>query len=185
MCKKIILVSGYKRSGKDFVSSLLSKEIKNSTIYSFASPLKDILSTTLSMKPCEFDILKNDSELLCLDNGVILTDFRAIIQNFGNEAMKKHFGDGVWAKAFLAKKFNEQYIIISDWRFIVELIEIMDVYKKVITIRVQDQNIKNVDRHASETELETFNFDYYINNTAKDNSVLTQIQQITKEITNV
>jgi len=182
MCKKIILVSGYKRAGKDFVSEKINNLIKFSTVYSLASPLKDIMAITLNMSVEELDSFKNDSLWLYDASADFGINFRKMLQRFGTDAMKKHFGDGVWADAFLNKSFNESVIIISDWRFNIEYEKINATYENVITIRVNDDNIKNTDTHSSETEIENFDFDYIIDNTAKDESVMKQIEQVVEQI---
>ena len=184
---KVILVSGYKRSGKDFVSTILNSELENSISYSLATPLKDIVATTLGISLDELDLFKNNPEYYSVvfmfkDKMFGSSDFRKILQKFGTEATKKWFGDPVWTDLFIAQDFKEDYIIISDWRFRTEVEEFSKVYDNVITIRINDDNIVNTDMHPSETALDGFDYDYVIDNTAKDSTVLKRIEEVIKEI---
>lgn len=180
-------MSGYKRAGKDFISDILLSKIKGSVRYSLAEPLKDIMATTLGTSKEELDELKNrQAPCLTLDDDRTiskLTDFRKVLQVFGSEAMKKWFGDSVWVDVFIHKNIINDVIIISDWRFNIEYNEIVKTYDNVITLRVVDDNIVNTDMHASETELDDFNFDFTVDNTAKDSSIISALDKFIKEIT--
>ncbi len=188
----VILISGYKRSGKDFVSHLLDKRFGDSVVYSYATPLKKIIADTMSISLKELDDYKNDTEILytansdigvgCIGMKLPVTDFRTILQNFGTEAMKPWFGNAVWSDVFMRQNFPNEYIIIPDWRFNIEYEEAKKMYRNVITLRINDDNIVNTDLHPSEAELEGFNFDYTIDNTRKDNTVLIEIDKFLREI---
>jgi len=183
--KKIILVSGYKGAGKDFVSGELYNSLRNSDVVSFASPMKDILSVVFGISKSTFDEYKNNEELIytanndigvgCIGMKLPVTDFRTIIQKFGSEAMKPVFGDDVWVNLLLKTidTLSSHYIIVSDWRFINEYEGVHDLYD-VVTVRVDDYNLR-AGEHDSENQLDGFQFDYRIDNTAKDNSVLNKI----------
>ena len=149
--------------------------------------MKRIISATFGITPEVLEISKNDPELWKVDirnsqSGEIMatTDFREILQRFGTEGMKPIFGDSVWAENTegLISNLKEDFIIISDFRFLCER-EAFDSFKyNITTIRILDSNIKSTDLHASETELRNFGFDYYIDNTAKDDTLLDALDQI-------
>lgn len=187
--RTVILINGFKRSGKDFTSTVLNNELPKSMVYSLAAPLKDIVATTMSVSLNELDNFKNNKEELFIQDtqGDVeyITDFRSILQIFGTEAMKKYFGQSVWVDVFNNLDFQDDYIIISDWRFNIEYEEIVKVYKNVVTVRINDDNIVNTDTHASETELLPFKFDHILDNTAKDESILSQISDLIEEIKDV
>lgn len=180
--KIVILVSGHKRVGKDSISNMLEELLDSSILYSFATPVKNILATTLDISVPTLDLLKNEETPLCFDNGKSFTDFRAILKNFANEAMKKWFGDNVWVDVFLNKSFNEKFIIVTDWRFNIEHENIIKQYDNVVTIRVHSDKMLNTDNHSSETELNNFDFDYIIDNTAKDHTVTPQVIDIAQKL---
>jgi len=172
---KIILINGKKRSGKDYTAEMLQDVIiadgKSCEIMSFAAPLKRIIAKTFGITLNELENYKNDTEkynyliqskeennsITILKNG----NFRKILQIFGTEAMKEEFGEDVWVK-LLYKQVDESYadyIIITDFRFNIE-------YKDdSITLKIKNDDMEDNDTHASETELNDFNFDYVLDNT--------------------
>lgn len=178
----LILVSGFKRSGKDFVSDLLRSRLEDSVIYSYASPMKDIIAKTLGISLEELDVYKNMSEPIFDSERTMLTDCRKVLQVFGTEAMKPWFGNAVWSDVFIRQDFKNKYIIIPDWRFNVEYEEAKKVYENVITLRVNDNNITTYDPHQSESELAHATFDYTIDNTSKDNYILDEIDKFVREM---
>ena len=173
---KIILVNGKKRSGKDYVARELKKllETKSKTvqIMSFAEPMKSIISTTLGIAEKELELYKNNPEnyKVCLvhddefgSNYSVLTDFRKILQQFGTECMKPHFGDDVWVNLLLdrAKNAKCDYIIVPDFRFKCE-------YISAYTINVQNNELQSTDQHSSENGLDNFEFMFSVDNTTTD-----------------
>jgi hypothetical protein len=168
---KIILINGKKRSGKDFVASLLQEQLKfhnkTSDIISFADPIKEIISTTFNINIGELNEFKNSEMPIVVDNSEI-TNFRSVLQKFGTEAMKKWFGSGVWVKLLKEKtnKSKANFIIVPDFRFNCETIS-------NITIKVKNDMVESaqVDSHDSENELNRFKFKYIINNTGYRNII--------------
>ncbi len=188
----IILIAGFKRSGKDFVGTYLNENIKDSSKLWFAGPFKQIISNTFDITLEELEEYKNDIENYGIEikaypnnqNQVVIdyTNFRTILQRFGTEGCKPIWGDSVWAELTKEKaKEIGSTIIIPDFRFRIE----EDVWDKsefnVITIRVQDDSILMTDTHASENDLINNSFDYYINNTNKDESVFEELNEIIKK----
>ncbi len=180
----VILISGLKRSGKDFVAEKLQEKMYNSEVFAFAEPLKDIIATTMCLKMGDLEKYKNDGEHIFTHTEMLNADpepfanFRSILQRFGTEAMKKHFGDDVWVNLLIDKLYNISLttVIVSDWRFMSEYNALADV-ADVWTVRVHDDNL-TPDDHASETELMDFNFDLVVDNTAKDDSILAEVDRI-------
>jgi len=167
--KKFILINGKKRSGKDFFARLLQSEFqklgKTSEVMSFADPIKDIIAMTLGISHDDLDNLKNNEEnLLANINGQqrIISNFRLILQNFGTEAMKKHFGENVWPNLLLEKANNTDadFIIVPDFRFLCENVT------GGITVKIRNGDVQNSnDNHRSENELNDYVFDYELDNT--------------------
>ena len=178
---KVILINGKKRSGKDYVASLLKERMINEgltcEIISFAEPLKDILSMTLNMSLDEIDEHKNNKTPIWISEEVTynkngyketffsdkkITDFRLILQNFGTDAMKKWFGENVWVDIALKRINNSHsdFILIPDFRFLCEHIE------NSTTLKVLNSDVDNNcnDLHRSENELNDFVFDHYLDN---------------------
>lgn len=167
----VILVSGYKRSGKDTTAKMIKEIIEENSsqkveIMSFAEPLKFIAKTIFGISDEELDNFKNDKEGIYYLSGhrhyKLLTDFRQVLTKVGSDALKPIFGDDVWVKVIKEKmlKSDADVIIIPDFRFLVE-----NSFKNSVTIRINNDDIINDSTHTSETELDNFVFDYYLDNT--------------------
>lgn len=162
---KYILINGKKRAGKDFFASLLKAELDNagytSEVLSFAGPVKDIMSIALNITHDELDEFKNNKAPIYIQNKHV-SDARAILQNFGTEAMKKYFGEDVWVNLLRARaeKTNADFIIVPDFRFFSEHLP------GSTTVRILNDDICSTsDLHRSENELNEFVFDYELDNT--------------------
>lgn len=191
--QRIILLSGFKRSGKDFVAQYLQEKIPGAHIISFAEPMKTIISKTFGITMEQLEDFKNEPseygiELKAYPNNQNpvrfgQTNFRTILQLFGTEGMKPIFGDNVWAE--LAERTASTIgntVIIPDYRFICEN-EVWDKSKyDVYEVRIQDDNLSSTDAHASETELLMHSFDYYINNTMKNDDVFNEVDEMLKDM---
>lgn len=189
MKQKIILLSGFKRSGKDFIAQYIHSKVSNSNIISFAEPMKFIIAKTFGLTLEELDTFKNEPseygiELKAYPNNqnqvtFRQSNFREVLQLFGTEGMKPMFGEHVWAE-LAENRANELggTIIISDFRFRIED-EVWDKDKyDVITVRIQDDNLAMTDPHASEVDLLRYTFDYYVNNTDKNDSVFIEVDEM-------
>ena len=177
---KLILVSGKKRSGKDYSTSLLTGSLRSRgysvEVKSFAEPMKHILSVifgvslgtieTAKNEPHNFPIVMTQSNTEA--NAILFsTDMRQILQRFGSDAMKPIFGDDVWARLMdqYVQSSSADFIIVPDFRFLIEHIP------SATTIRIKCNLAESADQHVSEIELDDFAFDYVLNN---DNHQLTQ-----------
>lgn len=167
----VILVSGYKRSGKDTTAKMLKEIIEESTsqkveIMSFAEPLKFIAKTIFGISDEQLDEYKNNYRgIYYYDDSNeldILTNFREVLTKIGSDALKPIFGDDVWVKVMKEKmlKSDADVIIIPDFRFLVE-----NAFKNSVTIRIVNYDVVNDSSHPSEAELDNFVFDYYFDNT--------------------
>jgi len=178
---KYILINGKKRSGKNFFATLLQGELKNlgysSRIVAFADPIKDIISKSFGISINELDDYKNSCTDI-LARSLILTNFRSLLQNFGTEAMQSQFGADVWVNLLKekTKKENEDFIIVPDFRFLIEHIP------DSITVKILNKNT-DIDRdsHRSENELNDFKFHYYIDNSVHKN-ILAEVKLFTSKI---
>jgi len=190
--KKLILINGLKRSGKDYTTDLIKEYIKKehnqkTQTFSFASPIKEIASELFQISLEDLDDYKNDSDLYGIEikaypnnqpsATIKYLDFRTILQRLGSEAIKPIFGDDVWAVKAIQKvqESEDEWNIISDFRFISEFKEAKRSGElngfDVITINIFNDELPSPDAHASETELKDkdFKFDFVINNTGQPN----------------
>ncbi|QAU04534.1 hypothetical protein Va1_239 [Vibrio phage Va1] len=169
--KRIIMIHGIYRSGKDYAAEQIETYLHEmgytTEKMSFADPMKFILTKTLNVDLETFDNHKNNKSELFVQGddlqNVFLTDFRTLIQNFGTEAMKPIFGEHVWATLLYKKAIASEadFVIVPDFRFLTEQI------KGASTIKVINKDVEHGDGHRSENELKDFKFDYKIDNTGK------------------
>lgn len=158
--RKIILINGKKRAGKDYIANILKEKLGNCEIMHYADALKQIISKTFEISLEELDNYKNENVEITF-NGK-RTTFRRILQCFATEAIKPVFGNNIWKRIVLEKikETNAEYIIIPDFRFPEEYIE------GSYTVKVLGG--EQLDNHISEHALNNFKFDYIIDNTKKE-----------------
>ena len=191
---KIILINGKKRSGKDFSAELIKKRLEkkgySAEIIRFADPMKFIVSKTMGISEEDLELYKNEyseygvETIVYPDNQpqgtITYTNYREILQRFGTEAMKPVFGDDIWAKLLYkkVKKLDVDFVLVPDFRFLVEY------KKKATTLKIRHDVLEAecTDTHASETELNDFEFDYAIDNTGYPDTS-DQIKKFVKNIT--
>jgi len=125
---KVVGISGKARSGKDTVADLLmAKYAEQSGIthkYSFADPIKKACSELFGINIQMF--YSGNRELILPEHGLSI---RQIMQRFGTECMRGHFGEDFWIKKAECEferikeiSENEQYapvslIVIPDVRY--------------------------------------------------------------------
>lgn len=187
---KVFLIKGKKRHGKNFTGRLLTNLLKRKGYsvvqYQFADTLKNIIADTFNISRDKLRTLKNDEELKLKIGNDNYGTFRKILQRFGSNAMKKFFGNDVWASRALKQMKNcyDDCIIITDWRYKVELQTLIDGGLNITTIDVSNPSIKNYDTHKSETELDDFNCDFLVTNDGHTRSNLkSQLSIILNKLT--
>ena len=189
MKPKIVLFNGKKRSGKDYTATLVKNELIDrgytAKIMSFAEPIKTIIASSLGISVEDVELYKNEPSEYGLEikaypdnqRSVVIEylSMRDILQRFGTEAMKPIFGDDVWASLLYTRAYDSgvDYVLVPDFRFKIEY------SNKALTVNVYNDYIESTDTHASETELDEFKFDLYIDNTGQPD-----LTQRIKELTN-
>jgi len=166
--KKVYLIAGRKRSGKDTFGAIL-KEVfvnqgKSVELMSFAGPMKQILATTLDITLEKLNVLKD----------IPSNPHRGYLQRLGTEATKPLFGDDVWvALAEKAVKLSTADVVIfTDFRFPEEKLVNATTIKVVRGNLVDD----DADLHISEQALNDFKFDI----TAHNNGTIADLTAIAK-----
>lgn len=175
--RKIVLVNGKKRSGKDFFAGVLKKELSrlgySSEILSFAGPLKAIMAKTLRISEEDLDECKNNPErypvTLVVPAGgsqeekrEVRRNVREVLQYFGTDAMREWFGEDVWVKLLKERvdRTDADFVIVPDFRFLSE-------YVSDLAINVFSADVPAADPHRSETELDGFKFKWTVDNTGQ------------------
>jgi len=170
MMKKVYMILGPKRSGKDHVGSVLTKELGCESI-AFADDIKTIIAETFDITQSELDILKNSnsdvyadrSNSMCIHMSKI-TNFRKIIQNYG-QVIKKLYGKKFWAHKVVNKIYTtENSVVITDLRYNIEY-KVVSKHYDVLTIRILNDDLEDNDSHSSENEMKNFKADIILDNT--------------------
>jgi len=177
--KSIILIGGAKRSGKDFIGNLIENIIskKQKTLkYAFAKPIKYIASTSLNVSEEQLDEFKNNNESITIGDKKLDITIRDFIALLGTQAIRysDFFEDSIWADIFIDivnKNPEIDTFIVTDFRFKVEYEKIKSALNdsfRIITLKIENEEAElNAGTHQSETELNDFQFDYYVDNNHK------------------
>lgn len=176
---RIFLISGAKRSGKDFVGEELKHQLEllgqPSVILKFADAVKEILAQSLGLTLEELEYLKNDESQKIQILGNDLT-MRFILQHFATEAMQSAFGKTVW-RDLLIKKIkslkNIKNIIITDFRFFHENFDLLGAKKTTVKVLGGE-----FDEHQSEHGLDGFKFDFVIDNRSGSKDITLDVLRI-------
>lgn len=189
----VIQLLGQARSGKDWTAEQLKayfeSQGKSVEVMSYAGPMKRIISTIFDISLEELDTYKNCPLEYVVDitqlsdfkvpTDIHNTDFRRILQLFGNEAMKTEFGNSVWADLMATNiaKSSADVVIIPDCRFHAEL----QAFPEAVTVRVINHALPAPMQHASELELLNYQTSYTLNNT-NQSATEQDIAELAKEI---
>lgn len=148
---KVILVTGLKRSGKDYVSDIIKGELeaigKSVETIAFADAMKDILCVTFGISLGTLNELKNDES-----HHIELTDddsftMRSCLQRFGTDAMQSVFGSTVWKNLVeeFIQKSEADVVIVTDYRFQSEYIN------GSVVVKINNTNVETgKNSHISE-----------------------------------
>ena len=164
---EIILISGYKRSGKDTVGKLLNdmgkRDGRKQYIYKFASP---VIAIALEQYDKPFPI--EDYET-CKDDR-----FNKHLLKV-SDASKKKYGDDIFLKQTIVslltiknlecklQKYSTR-IIITDLRLTIEESIMRMMFKDVTVIKVVRNSCNSRNNHPTETELTSIPSDIIITN---------------------
>lgn len=162
--KGIILIGGKARSGKNYIGDLISK---------------NLINRGYSTKELAFaDYLK----YLCTQyfgyDGTKTEEMRTLLQRQGD--IYREYNKDIFVNAIIdtiagfCGKYD--YIIITDTRFINEIKGMFRKFGALVrTLRVERNGFENdlskIQReHTSETQLDDYNFDFFIKNTDEDDA---------------
>jgi len=167
MKKQFILIGHKKQQGKDTFAKMLKEELGDAEILSFADPLREILAEQKGMTVAEFKEIYNNDDAE-----------RDKVKTFGNGKMIEYFGEQVWRDVLLrrAEKLDCEYIIVPDFRFKREYID------NAITMKVMRDTDKGDDLHVSETGLDCWKFDWYVENNGELEDLRNDAKFIAKKV---
>lgn len=159
----VVLLSGKSESGKDYIANIMKQQLEDKNnkvlITHYADLLKYILKTFFNW------------------NGEKDENGRALLQRVGTNVIREK-NPNYWTDFindildFFPNEWD--YILIPDTRFPNEIEEIKKNYNvNTVTVRIDRPNYKSKltkeqQRHASETALDNYRFDYHLFNTGTD-----------------
>lgn len=186
--KKIIFISGKKRSGKGTVAKMLKKILINADEILFSSLVKQWTKEDFSILIKALNKIFKENNLSQYvttnkhwGNGEKSLISRLLLQIYGTNIFRNRIDSNFWIKKIEEKiiKSNKNVFIISDVRFPNEIEYFAKRDFDVFTIRVERQGINNKDEHESEKALDNYkNFDVIIENNSTKKELFKKIKQI-------
>ena len=155
----IIGLSGYARSGKDTVASILVENHGYHRV-AFADAIREFL---IEINP----ILSNGARLnevlpdIGWENAKAHTEVRRLLQDTGVGA-RKLFGESFWVNQALRKFAESDKVVVTDVRFQNEASTIKN--NGGVIWRIDREGIFPVNSHISEHDLDNWDFDLYLPN---------------------
>lgn len=186
----IIGLSGYAKSGKDTVADMIISSRKEQwEVKKFSGKLKEIASLLTGIDVNKFEDQEFKERLMpiewvekWMDNTTMhykLMKVRDFLQRLGTDAIRDGLHKDTWVNALMADYKPTQFQwsdgplggykdgpmpnwIITDCRFPNEFRSIKD--EGGVIIRIERDGVKPVNAHPSETALDSFEFDFEIEN---------------------
>ena len=154
--KKLLLINGPPRSGKDTFFRFVCRQIQSCAEYKMARPLRDIFGALFCMNWIEQDIILEEKK------DEVIQEFsmtpREILIMISEEWIKPAFGDhflGVIGKARI-RKMKEDVIVITDSGFDYEIEPLVDEfgYDNVYLVQLSrpDSTFENDSRSYIKTD---------------------------------
>lgn len=168
----IVLVSGWLGSGKDTVSHLLCR-YHNFKKYAFADVLKDEVAKVFCIPR---DWMDSDEGKKKTWRGRTV---RHYLIDYGQACREENINCWVDPVCDKISRGNVSHVVISDWRMPSEFERITQTFpdRKVITLRVVRYDEPPL-KDYTETALDTFKFDYIIDNKGSVADLETSIQNL-------
>lgn len=178
--EKIVAFTGYKGSGKDTAAVYLRARLKalgrSSGLLNFATPVKQIccMMYGLSRLECNDPILK--------EKVLVRWPYqspRFLLQEFAQEMARDRYPDiwvNYWERVLNSAVWDADYVIVTDLRYPNE----MEILKKrnAFVIKVERPELKQIDRHASESYYDMLQEDYRLVNKGDFN----YLQEVVEEL---
>ncbi len=170
----IWLISGYAGSGKDTTADILTNLLGHHLVTrnSFAGAVKDEVAKLYDLDRAELDTPHGKARKL--SDGLTVRD---LIIYHAETTKAKENDPAIWAKRIRAP--NTPHWILSDWRFLDELLHLRMRFPHaaVNTIRVQRPTVEPLET-ATEHELDSFVCQYTIENSGSLLYIANQLSRI-------
>lgn len=162
---RIIGLSGYAQSGKDTIANYLVKNYGFTKI-SFADPIRNALYTLnpkIDIADMRGIYLASAVDGLGWENvKADSPEARELLQRLGTEVGREMFGKDFWVNQAMLKAREHENVVFADVRFENEVQAILEASGAVW--RVSKPDVEAINRHVSETALDTYNFSKHVQN---------------------
>lgn len=153
--KSIILLTGLAGSGKSTIAEYIVKTYGYKE-FTLAEKLKELTFKILQVFGIQIESI---NDLYDVNKK---SAYRHYIQQIGTECMRATFGNDFWCKQVDEMIKDEQFIIISDVRFLNEEQYFKSRYN-VITVKIIRDGIQTMN-HQSEQEIDSIKYNYIVRN---------------------
>ena len=185
MNKKLIILSGKKRVGKDTVANLFNDYTYHKyALRAFAEPVKKAVSSAIGVNTYHANLFK-DEKLIDVNNTQSNLTIRELYRKTA-DFYKELLGDDIFTKIMMRNLASEKSeyprVIITDMRFKVEYEQMKQLDPVFIRIK---SNMGNTDTHPSEIDLDDIpdsDFHFIIDNTGTRTQLKEQVQTIVKKL---
>lgn len=177
----LIAITGQKFSGKSTVAEMLSDAL-GYPVTSFAKKLKEVTCvlsgcTMEQLEDFDFKETQYVPDYLHIYCGGRVPTFRAFLQHFGTDVMRK-YNNNIWIDCTLGNA--PKNVIVSDCRFINEANAVKD--RGGIIVKVERGGMVSSDEHSSESQIPYIKGDYTIKNDGDLDDLRRLVTELVDEI---
>jgi hypothetical protein len=178
MMEALIGVSGYGGVGKDTLADLMVTHF-GFTKMAFADPMRDMAEAIdpvvgwIDDGPIRYtDALEYHGYT---DAKAMYPEVRRFLQRLGTDGGRDILGDDVWVKPAMKRASAHKRVVFADMRFQNEAEAIRAASGR--TIRVTRPGVAAANDHISETDLDRWPFDLFVNNNGTIDSMIGRLEQ--------
>lgn len=164
--KSLILICGNAGAGKTTITKMITEKYNKYVNIALGDKVKEL--TFKLLKIFNIPITSIDD----LYDTEKKKQYRYYLQNIATEAIRETFGKDIWCNLIYETVKNNDFVIISDIRFMNEVEYFTEKFKKSVHVIKVVKNDIEIMNHQSETEINTLPYDTLIEN----NGTLEQLQ---------
>lgn len=173
--QSLILICGNAGVGKTTAAKIITEKYNKYKEFALGDKVKELT----------FKLLKIFNVPITSINDLYDTEkkkqYRYYLQNIATEAIRETLGRDVWCNVLYNIIKEEEYVIVSDVRFMNEIEYFMNNFDKVYIIKIVKDDIK-IMQHSSETEIAKLPYNVLIDNNGTIEQLETKIINIINEI---
>lgn len=164
--QSLILICGNAGAGKTTAAKIITEKYNKYKEFALGDKVKELT----------FKLLKIFNVPIASIEDLYDTEkkkqYRYYLQNIATEAIRETLGRDVWCNALYNIIKEEEYVIVSDVRFMNEIEYFMNNFDKVYIIKIVKNDIE-IMQHSSETEIAKLPYNVLIDN----NGTIKQLEE--------